>query len=46
MKMHGPKSKFIMKMVQVSKQEDFLKKRKKIFETKEDGRRIRGYPKE
>ena len=44
--MHGPKSKFIMKVVQVKKkQEEFFKRREKIFEIKEDGRRRRDYPK-
>ena len=42
--MHGPKSKFIMKVVQVSKQEEFSKGMKEIFEIKEDGRRRKDYP--
>ena len=45
LKIHRHKSKFIMKIVQVSKQEEFSKKGKKIFEIKEDGRRRRGCPK-
>ena len=38
-KMHGPKSKFIMKVLQVLKQEEVFKRREKILEVKEDGRR-------
>ena len=38
-KMHGPKSKFIMKVVQVRKTRRVLKRSEKIFEIKEDGRR-------
>ena len=38
LKMHGPKSKFIVKAVQVRKQEDF-EKEGGDFEIKEDGRR-------
>ena len=46
LKMHGPKSKFIMKVVQVKKnKKSFFKRREKIFEIKEDGRRRRDYPK-
>ena len=43
--MHGHKSKFIMKVVQVYKQEGFKKKRENIFKIKENGRRGRDYPK-
>ena len=35
--MHGPKSKFIMKAVQVRKLEDFLKRREKILKLKKMG---------
>ena len=47
LKMHGPKSKFITKAVQVlkKKQEEFWKGGMRFFEIKEDGRRWRGYPK-
>ena len=45
LKMHGHKSKFIMKVVQVQKQEEFSKRENNIFEIKEDGRRRRNYPK-
>ena len=43
--MHGPESKFIMKVVQVRKQEEFWKGGIIFFEIKEDGRRRRDYPK-
>ena len=35
--MHGPKSKFIMKVVQVLKQEEFSKRREKILKLKKIG---------
>ena len=43
--MHGPKSKFIMKVVKVKKTRIVFKRRKNISEIKEDGRRRRDYPK-
>ena len=39
LKMHGPKSKFIMKVFQVSKTRRVFKRREKVFEIKEDRRR-------
>ena len=43
--MHGHKSKFIMKASEVLEMRIVLKRRERIFEIKEDGRRRRDYPK-
>ena len=43
--MHGPKSKFIMKVFQVKSKKGFQNEGEDFFEIKEDGRRRRDYPK-
>ena len=37
LKIHGPKSKFIMEVVQVSKQEEFLKGERRFLKLKKMG---------